>query len=399
MRKIAVIGSGTAGILSICHMLTYLTDCVIYSINDPKIPSVGIGESTNPVFWHTLVKCLELKEKVLFDSGDLDATVKYGTLYKDWREEDFLNPFFGVGDHYAIHFNAYKLKDFVFNILRKKYNVRFIEIEGNVNSIEQSINSVNVNINNQSHIFEYVIDCRGFPKDKDKDYTILPMFLNRGFVHNVEGNFSFDHWGYTLHQATKDGWMFGVPLRNRISYGYLFNDQITNEVDAKENFSNILGVSVNSLDKIEFKFNSYYTKKLIDGRIIKNGNASVFFEPMFANSLWLYDNNNKLIYDYIVGNTNEDYSNYQFYIKIKTIRDLICFYYKGGSKFDGPFWEYAKSHSSSILEKSIVFEIVEEILQFMSISGNKIVDNPTPYSIDNLLKLDRWLGYNKWNDI
>ncbi len=397
-KKLAIIGTGSAGILSICHMLTYLNDYDIYSINDPKIPPLGIGESTNPVFFSTMWNCLGVTLEDLFSNGYLDASIKYGTLYKNWREEDFLNPLFGEKMHQAIHFNTHKIKDFAFNILREKYRGKFFEIQGTVDSLKNLENSVQVLIDGKTNIFEFVIDCRGFPKDNFDDYEFLDMPVNHGLIHNIEGDFSYNTWGYTLHQATEDGWMFGVPLRTRISYGYLFNDNFTNVDEAKSNFSKVIGVKEDGLQKIEYKFKSHYVKNFINKRIIKNGNCSVFFEPMFANSLWLYDYNNRLSYSYIVEEMNSEELNYLFYKKVKTVHDLICYYYKGGSNFNSKFWNYAKTYSECSLKSSMFVELTNDVFKFMNKTSSKVrnVYEFSPYSIDNLAKLDNFLGYNNW---
>ena len=50
-RKIAVIGTGSAGLLTVAHLCTWLDDSwQIFSVYDPKKPILGIGESTNGGF-------------------------------------------------------------------------------------------------------------------------------------------------------------------------------------------------------------------------------------------------------------------------------------------------------------------------------------------------------------
>jgi len=402
-KNIAVLGTGTAGILAICHMLSYLSDDYeIYSISDPGIPSVGIGESTNPVFWNSMWKCLGISKEDIFKNNQIDATIKYGTLYKNWRKQDFLNPLFGEGTHSAVHFNTFKIKDFVFNIIKTKYFGRFKELYGTVNDIENFANCVQVSVNGEKKLFDYIIDCRGFPKDNMDNYNIVNLPLNHGLIHNVEQESKYDEWGYTLHQATTDGWMFGVPLTKRISYGYLFNDTVTDTITAKSNFANLINVDVKDIQDIEYKFRSYFAKKLINGRIILNGNASVFFEPMFANSLWLYDYNNRLIFDFITGtNPNINDINYKFYTKVKAVHDLICFYYQGGSNYDTEFWNKAKNYACECLKNSRLMCEIDNMFDFMKKSGLKLTTQDhqymSPYSVDNLQKLDSFLGYNRWN--
>lgn len=392
--KIGVIGVGSGGILSICHMLHYLP-CEMYSIYDPKIPSVGIGESTGPVFWATMEACLNVTFDEIIESGDLDATKKHGTYYKNWRENEFLNPLFGNEEFngVAIHFNTYKIKDYTFNILRKKYSDRFKEIQGNVLEIQNNQNEVVLNIDGTNHNFDFVIDCRGFTKNFE-DYVVLPMPLNHCLVHNIPTNEGVK-WDYTLHQATKNGWMFGVPLTNRVSYGYLFNDNITNIEDAKKDFAETLGLSVSDMNKIEFKFNSYYTKRIINNRVFKNGNLAFFLEPMFANSLWMYDYINRLIVGKIIHNMDENELNFRFQTKAKQIHDIICYNYKGGSVHDSEFWKYAVKYSEPLFEKSLYFLEAKERIKFMKENDCEI-DFNFPFGPKNLNIMEKNFGYNSW---
>jgi hypothetical protein len=108
IKKIAVLGVGTAGITSISHCLTWLPDnCQVYSISDPSTPILGIGESTTV----TIPKNLFLGAKfTLFrDSDKLDATIKKGVKYVGWRENDWHSHILPPG--YGIHFNNFKQWD------------------------------------------------------------------------------------------------------------------------------------------------------------------------------------------------------------------------------------------------------------------------------------------------
>jgi uncharacterized NAD(P)/FAD-binding protein YdhS len=57
MKNIAVIGIGTAGILSLSHILGYMPkDWTITSIFDPAIPILGVGETGGPVVLQSLFR-------------------------------------------------------------------------------------------------------------------------------------------------------------------------------------------------------------------------------------------------------------------------------------------------------------------------------------------------------
>jgi hypothetical protein len=58
MKTIAVMGIGTAGLLSLAQLLSHCSsEWQIISIHDPNTPILGIGETTN--VWHYLDKKLE----------------------------------------------------------------------------------------------------------------------------------------------------------------------------------------------------------------------------------------------------------------------------------------------------------------------------------------------------
>jgi hypothetical protein len=129
------------------------------------------------------------------------------------------------------------------------------------------------------------------------------------------------------HRATLDGWMFQVPLTTRISHGYLFNDTITSVEQAKINFSKEINVPVDQLDNIEYKFKPFWAKTVFENRVIKNGNAAVFFEPMFANSLANYDDINKNFHQFLTGKCTESEVNIRFLRRYCQVRDIICYIY------------------------------------------------------------------------
>jgi hypothetical protein len=361
----------------------------VVSIHDPKINIVGIGESTNPSFVHAMEAGTDLNIHDQLASGNLDATVKFGTYYEKWRDTSFINPL--LHGSAALHVNTFKLKDFALPRLRNKWGNKFKEITGNVSKIQSSEDCAVVIIDNTPHIFDFVVDCRGFPASYD-DYVITGNQINHALIHNVEVG---SDWGHTKHVATQDGWMFGVPLSSRTSYGYMFNDRVTSVDVAKENFSKEINVPVEELNNIEYAFKSYYSKRMIDGRIIRNGNRAAFFEPLFANSLWLYDQINRITFDYITFNISKDHANDKFLNYVTGLDDMICYHYLGGSTYDTEFWQKAKLYSQSKMSNSRKFEETKSLMNHMNTVGG-IADISWCFSMLSLKTIDRNLGYNNF---
>lgn len=342
--KLAVVGLGTAGIQALAHFLLYTRkEWIIYSISDPKIPILGIGESTNPSFINIMSHGAGL---VLHDelfNNELDSTIKYGTMYEKWREKDVINPL--IGTAVALHINTFKLKEWALPRFRKMYGDRFKEIHGTVTNLYNEVFKAVAVIDGEEHRFDYIMDCRGFPESYD-EYQLVTNPTNMCLVYNDPIPTDPKH---TKHIATRDGWMFVVPLRSRTSYGYLFNTSITDEDTAKKNFAEDMGISVQELGNIKYKFKSYFHPNPIQGRIIKNGNRAAFFEPMFANSLVIYDDVNRYSFDYMFNNVSEKESNAILRKRFMDIKQTILFFYHGGSVFDTDFWK----HTSVFATKEI----------------------------------------------
>ena len=57
--KIAVIGTGTVGVLSVCYFLGHTKDVEVICIHNPKKNILGIGESSTvrmtELLWNTLM--------------------------------------------------------------------------------------------------------------------------------------------------------------------------------------------------------------------------------------------------------------------------------------------------------------------------------------------------------
>lgn len=390
MKKLAIVGVGSAGIQAICHYISWLDNSwEITSIHNPSVDIVGIGESTNPTFVVALETGLSFN---LYDHlKDLDGTLKLGTYYKGWRDREFINPL--ISGNIALHFNTHKLKEFALPRFKKIWGSKFKVVEGNVDSIDDLVDKAVVVVDGKPLQFDYVMDCRGFPKDYSGYNVIDKAPLNHALVHNIAGD---ANWLYTGHTATVDGWMFEIPLTSRKSYGYMFNDKITNTETAKNNFATLIGVDVGDLQNIEYKFNSYYAKSILGSRVIKNGNAALFFEPMFANSLWMYNRTNRNFYDYIKGRVTSEYVNNVFTASAISIEEMICFHYHGGSLFNSEFWRYTKKYASKKIKKSPFLK--HQINIFKKLNANNYWgeggEDVWVYNQQSLSTIDRNFNYN-----
>lgn len=389
--KIAVLGIGTAGLTSLSHCLAHLSDeWQVYSISDPSTPILGIGESTTPTIPGQLYNGARFT--LMRDADELDATVKLGVKYVGWRKHDFFSNI--VPPHHAIHFNNFKLKDFCFNRFRELWSEKFVEVYGRIDSVTNDVNKAVVSIEGQTLDFDYVIDCRGYPEDYT-DYNISSAIpVNHCLVHTVAEPGT---WDWTYHTAHRNGWMFGIPLKTRQGWGYLYNDTITTREDAVADIAERFNLKPEELNLREFAFKTYYAKKFLDGRILKNGNRALFFEPMEALSGSFYGMIMRSFMSLIYGDITVDELNESMLITAQDIENFICYMYHGGSNYDSEFWKTAKEKCRLHLRYSDRFQYFITLIRQLKKHEHDDTHSWTPFLTANWLDFDKNLQYNYFN--
>ena len=87
MKNICIVGGGTAGLIS-ALMLKQSLNIDITVIKSDKIGIIGVGEGSENKFTQFLKFCNIDKEEIIKETG---ATLKYGILFKDWTDKDFIH--------------------------------------------------------------------------------------------------------------------------------------------------------------------------------------------------------------------------------------------------------------------------------------------------------------------
>jgi hypothetical protein len=386
--KLAVLGVGTAGLTSLSHCLGYLNEnWTVYSISDPSTPILGIGESTTPAIPGQLFNGTRFS--LLKDAKELDSTAKYGVKYVGWRNDDFFSTI--IPPHYAMHFNNFKLKEFCFNRFKQLWKDKFVAVESKILSLEDNGNHVSVNLENESLKFDYVIDCRGYPEDYS-DYIISKSIpVNHCLVHTVN---TPGTWDWTYHVAHRNGWMFGIPLKTRQGWGYLYNDTVTTREDAVADISERFNIKQDDLNLREFAFKTYYAKQVLNNRILKNGNRALFFEPMEALSGAYYGEIMQMFMSYIDKDISESRLNRDMFQLAQDFENFICFVYHGGSTYDSNFWTMAKTNCSNHIQNSVRFQEFKNKIRTAKPHELTSVANWPPFLASTWLDFDEGLQYN-----
>tara|TARA_B100001079_G_C16352153_1_gene488769 strand:- start:107 stop:1231 length:1125 start_codon:yes stop_codon:yes gene_type:complete len=320
-KRIAVIGAGNAGCITALHFYYYGKDkyeIVLYH-NPKEFAIERVGQGCNV---HTTQLITQTIESNWYDRNYIDATFKKGILYEGWgKKQDKVFHSFPMSAM-SMHYVPQKLSD---TILKSGL---FEVVERTIDNPEKDIDA------------DFIFDCRG-RHNRDKDnYEPLINPLNSCLLYKKDGkDVGLD---LTRTVATPNGWTFVIPNADSVSYGYLYNDTITSTQAARHDFIERFNLPDDSTTNISFE--NYVAKNLFVGeRTILNGNRYSFLEPLEATSTGLYQSVCRYVWDYIEGNMTKTESEYHIKRVVKQIETFILWHYQFGSKYDTPFWKYAKS--------------------------------------------------------
>ena len=332
-KKIAIIGAGIGGIATALTMKSYgLTynlfdtcdeEIDLYYDSTKPIERVGQGSTLgfNRLFFPPLGQGIDAGYSLATNmhENNLGLTHKTGIKYEGWGKADEFFHYFPVGEH-AVHYQPHLLSKEVIS--------------------SDIVNAIDTDISDLSNVqADWIIDCRGRQYNNyEEDYDMLVNPINSALLHRKPGRDL--ELTYTRCIATPHGWTFIIPNVDSVSYGYLYNNTITTKEDAAQSFKEMFDADVDfSMD-----FKNYVAKDCTVGdNILLNGNRYSFVEPLEASSVATYIFIAQGYIDYINGLFPKEVLNKELRKEIKKVEDFILWHYQSGSKYDTPFWQYAKS--------------------------------------------------------
>jgi len=359
MTKISVVGGGNAGVFTALYYAWKgkNLDFEVDLIYNPEISPERVGQAT------LLDPPRMLWSATGFDwyHNQINATFKSGILYEGWgkKNDKVFHNF--PPDKMAMHYCPWEMQRHVLN------SGWFKVTEGDVDP--KDIDS------------DLVFDCRGKPDDYS-DYDELINPTNACILGKPNWDTSKAFW--SRHVATPDGWTFIIPTHttspsNDYCVGYCYNSNITSKEDAEKNMLEMFDVEVTK----HVNYRNYMVKNaVIDDRIVLNGNRLFFIEPMESSSTQTYIEVAQYVYKYGCKNLSNIVREY-----IKHTQNFILWHYNCGSKYDTPFWDYAKSLTfndpdfDSMLDLSI------------KSSNNEIIDMAN-HSIPGECQYGQWNPYS-----
>lgn len=327
--KIAVIGKGTASIITTLVLLQHGHEVVIYY--DPNSKHLPVGESTTPHISFLLYEVLGIDVNDMVEN-DI-ASLKVGVKFINWgKGKEFVHNF---RNQLAFHLENEDFNPFIHRILEENNLVKYIP-----QRVEQTvIENDQVFIKDQA--YDFIIFCSGWT---DGDHYIKPIFETVNSVVMYPQNSVDKHNLHTIHRATKDGWQLGLPYPNRnlTKCGYLFDRNLISVDEVKEMVKSNMSV----------QWTPRYSKSLLQNSFTAfNGNRLFFIEPLHALSFYYIKLFTEKICKYLENPNIETFHsiNSEYLYEMWVYQLSLAYHYQYGSIHDSVFWNHITTKAQTFI--------------------------------------------------
>lgn len=386
-KKIAIVGGGTAGLVSALILKTRFPNFEIDLIYSKSIGTIEVGEGSTE-HWRDFMHFVGMSQYDIIKN--CDATYKLGIMFEDWGEKPYFHsvqtPFANKFGQYSYvysklisegacskdmsseifwdnelnvwflgkeeehvanqyHFNNYKLGEYLTKIAKAK-GITFCEDDINEVILDESGNIESLTGRKRSYSYDFYIDCTGFKKllisKLGAKWISFEKYLrlNSAIVFPTQDEENYNIW--TLSKAMSSGWLFRIPVWGRYGNGYIFDNSVIDVDEAHREVEEYFGKEITINKQINF------TPGALDKAWIKNccaiGLSGSFFEPLEASSIGTSIQQSFLLMHMLVNydeKTIEKY-NQSFNDIIENIRDFIALHYIT-KRNDTKFWRNLRS--------------------------------------------------------
>jgi tryptophan halogenase len=403
MKKVVIIGGGTAGWLTSLVVNRFWKNVDVTLIESSKIGILGAGEGGTSNFGKML-SLLDINQKEFFERTN--STVKGGLHLYNWTGQNELSKhlFFGEGPNeinksYAYHFDA-RLVAKYFKETAVSRGVKWVDGEV-VDIVNKNENITELQLKDGNIIeLDFVFDCSGFARliidgvHKEKwhsysDYLMMNKAL--AFFLPQENQYQVDDKTYTEMTSMDCGWMFQIPLQHRWGCGYVFNDKYITIEEAKNEVERYLGHEI-TLQKV-FDFNPGTHKRSWIGNSISIGLSYGFIEPLEATSLMSTIMQLKKLIDINFDEGNvEKYNKWCYQINEQNL-NFIRYHYLC-ERDDTQFWKDCTSMPiplklKKILDKNNSITVRNDVELLTSFELEGVEPNELTFFVNNYLNIFR----------
>tara|TARA_R110000803_G_scaffold81053_1_gene146935 strand:- start:200 stop:1654 length:1455 start_codon:yes stop_codon:yes gene_type:complete len=446
--NLVILGGGTAGWLTALFCKKIFEKSNITLISNKEIGNIGVGEATTPPFT-SFLKFLEIDPLVLIK--ETGGSIKNGISFENWNGDNKkyfhgFNEFnlyndFSIGnifsndcaDYYykhliknkksfneysycanlsyknkidlrnidfAIHFDTHKLSNY-FKKIGTERNIKHIEDKFKTVIFDKDKNITHIVCDKQKIKCDFVFDCSGLArlilgniyKVKWKSYKeYLPMKKAIPFYLKNEKEIK----PYTQAIAMKYGWMWKIPLKDRIGAGYVYDSDYIDEKEAQKEAEEFLKIKLDIKRSISFEGGRH--EKFWVNNCMSLGLSACFIEPLESTSIHMTVLQLNLLRNFVndLNTNNKESINLFNEIVTNSMDEILYFIYLHymTKRKDSLFWkEFKFKNKCPEKFKPVLEKIKNNNLRFFDVQiTNKIIQS---FGLSSYLDVCEGLGIFK----
>ena len=395
---------------------------IITLIESPNVPTIGVGEATVPTM-PGLLRSLGISEKEFFIrcNASFKLGVRFSNWNHDrqGRGTSFIHPFDGIstqlgGQNPAYHFHKFggppgrdniddclavsgvaiaakvgpKLLthgdyesqlNYAYHLDAGKFAefLREISIGRGVNHVLDDVEEIEqdergyisaLKLQRQGrHPVELVIDCTGFKGVIINQVLGVPfrdyskyLLNNRAMAVQIPHRDVSKIEPCTNSTALGAGWVWRVPLYNRIGTGYVFSSNFRSDDEARDEFLAHLGDDGKKAEPRVIPVRIGRMERAWEKNCIAIGLSAGFIEPLESTAIYMIENFVKLLLINFPDKSFPPILSQRFNEKtekmMQSIRDFIILHYCTNNREDSEYWRVAR-------EEMELPESVENLLE------------------------------------
>lgn len=384
IRTIVIVGWGTAGVLTTYYLYKNFPHIQLEWIFPEENETIWVWEATIP-YVHEFLNKLGLDYATIIKecNGSIKLGLKFENFYT--KQDVFYHSFWSSFEssayteqlmkydrideqvfqnsfNFALHFDVRELFSFVYEKVKWDERVTIIREKGLPLESWWQISGIQLESGEVSK-GDFYIDCTGFWKRligtllKDNFLNCESTILNnKALVYRTQYTDEKLQVPYTTCYGTDFGWIWNIPLGDKISFGYIHNDKY----DVREDFISYLKmrlwweIDVSKIQEVPFltgRNNLHFYEN-----VFTIGLSSAFIEPIESTWLYFIVRNIELFGDFLNGKVTWDEINEALNTNYDGVLNFVLAHYKYSLR-SNEYWSWYKDKQCIDFQKNDLFTV------------------------------------------
>jgi tryptophan halogenase len=326
MKKITIVGGGTAGLIAAIVIKQSFPNFSLSLIESDSIGIIGVGEGSTEHWRQFVQHCnLDIRDLIRSTEGSLKKGIKFenwngdgksyfhslGELYFKYTDPLNKNTFLktliingiktediltdtnlvdinsGIFTVNQYHFNTIKLNEYLHRICSER-DITIIKdtIKDVVLTSTGDVDYL-IGEGNEEYKAEFFIDSTGFRRivasKVGAKFVSYKKYLPMNHALAFPTSDVSDLKPYTLSRALSSGWNWRIPTQTRYGNGYVFCDEFMTSTQAHDEVQSVYSEEVKVAKDI--KFEAGRADKFWINNCLSIGLSASFVEPLEASSI------------------------------------------------------------------------------------------------------------------